>query len=229
VTLEPLVAKLIIDCRSEDAVIRVDGEPVGGCPTVGDVAAGVHEITVTSPSSGQYTRTVDVGPGGEMTVSVTLAPKTAALPEGVKTEPSAIAEKNAPDKAAAESQSHKKKKILRIVGIASLAVGAGFGIMGGIFAAKASADVEDGDKLWRDMETADETGDDAAFNTARAEYVQIRNDNLPTHRALMIAGLAAGGVFLAGGTILLILRGRNEDPVKTDTVSFSPSGLTVRF
>jgi hypothetical protein len=227
--LEPLVAKLIVDCRAEDAVIKVDGKIVGGCPVVGDVSAGVHEVTVSSPTTKSYTRTVEVGPGGEMTVSVALVPKSeeesADAGSGQGEPPGDV---KTPEVDDSYDSGQRKTTPLFIAGITALTVGAGMGVVGAVFTAKASKDVDRGDEVWDDM-IRDQSRDEAAFNEHLAEYNEIRNDDLKRHSALMISGYVVGGVLMTAGVVLAVV-GRNVE-TSDEPVSVSPDagGFTVRF
>jgi len=118
VSLTQVEALLRIECSSEDAVVRVDGEEVGGCPFEGEVAPGAHRVEVVAPVVDRFEKEVVVEAGSTATVDVDLSGgETVVVDEGASP--------------------------LFVAGIVSLAAGAGAGVVGGIFTYKGSQDQHD--------------------------------------------------------------------------------------
>jgi hypothetical protein len=118
VSLTQVEALLRIECSAEGAVVRVDGEEVGGCPFEGEVTPGPHRVQVVAPAVNRFEKEVVVEAGSTSTVDVDLSGgETVVVDEGASP--------------------------LFVAGIVSLAAGVGAGVVGGIFTYKGSQDQHD--------------------------------------------------------------------------------------
>jgi hypothetical protein len=118
VSLTQVEALLRIECEDPDAVVRVDGEEVGGCPFEGEVTPGPHRVEVEAPVVDRFEKEVVVEAGSTATVDVDLSGgETVVVDEGASP--------------------------LFVAGIVSLAAGVGAGVVGGVFTYKGSQDQHD--------------------------------------------------------------------------------------
>lgn len=118
VSLTRVEALLRIECSAADAVVRVDGEEVGGCPFEGEVAPGAHRVEVEAPAAERFDKEVVVEAGSTATVDVDLSSgETVVVDEGASP--------------------------LFVAGIVSLAAGVGAGVLGAVFTYKGGQDQED--------------------------------------------------------------------------------------
>ena len=68
--LAKVTAWIRVECSTEGAAVKLDGEAVGACPFEGEVEPGMHEVVVAGPDMERFDRQVDVKPGDSVTVSV---------------------------------------------------------------------------------------------------------------------------------------------------------------
>jgi hypothetical protein len=191
--LHSVAAWIKIACEAENAVVHLDGKVVGGCPYEGEVQPGEHEVKVLELGKAPFLQKVEVSPGGTATVAVTLQ------------------EGGAPG----EGGGAKKPRGLLIGGIAALVVGAGAGVLGGVFAAKR------GDAL------------DTVENPQSREEYDAAGADAKTDHGVMIGGFVGAGVFIAAGVVLIVLDQRGQE--KTDgeagavALRAAPGGIAVEF
>lgn len=192
--LHSVAAWIKIACEAEGAVVHLDGKVVGGCPFEGEVQPGEHEVKVQEPGKPAFLQKFEVSSGGTATVAVTL--QTGKAPgEG--------------------DEGAKKPRGLLIGGIAALALGAGAGVVGGVFAAKR------GDAL------------DTVENPAsRAEYDAAGEDAKKYH-GVMLGGFVGAGVFIAAGVVLIVLDAKGAKKSEGDASAVAlrpaPGGIAVEF
>jgi hypothetical protein len=194
--LHSVAAWIKIACEAKDAVVHLDGKVVGGCPYEGEVQPGEHEVKVQEPGKPAFLQKFDVSSGGTATVAVTL--QTGDRPEK-------------------EGGAGKPRGLL-IGGIAALAVGAGAGVLGGVFAAKRADALDRYDALRT-------TGPEDEFNAA--------GEDAQTAHGVMIGGFVGAGVFLAAGVVLIVLDQRGVEKTEGDAGAVSlvpaPGGIAVEF
>jgi hypothetical protein len=196
--LRAVAAWIEIPCEAEDAVVHLDGKVVGGCPYEGEVQPGEHDVKVEEPGKAPFEQKVDVSAGGTTTVAVTL---------GTGKEPGE------------GDAGGKKPRGLLIGGIAALVVGAGAGVLGGVFLAKRNTALDDV-KSAQSHEDWKAAGDDATKD-----------------HGVMLGGFIGAGVFVAAGVALIVLGAKSKDEVPSDSapeptavdVRPTPGGIAVEF
>lgn len=190
--LRAVAAWIEIACEAEEAVVHLDGKVVGGCPYEGEVQPGEHEVKVLQAGKAPFVQKVQVASAGTATVAVSLEAGGAKEPDGAK-----------------------RPRGLLIGGIAALAVGAGAGVLGGVFAAKR------GDAL------------DTVENPASRDEYDAAGEDAKTAHGVMIGGFVGAGVFIAAGVVLIVLdqRGREKTEGDADAVAVraAPGGIAVEF
>jgi len=191
--LRAVAAWIKIACESESAIVHLDGKVVGGCPYEGEVQPGEHEVKVLEAGKAPFVQKVEVASGGTATVAVSLE---------AGGEPG-------------EGDGEKRPRGLLIGGIAALAVGAGAGVLGGVFAAKR------GDAL------------DTVENPASRDEYDAAGEDAKKYHGVMIGGFVGAGVFIAAGAVLIVLdqRGREKTEGDADAVAVraAPGGIAVEF
>ena len=192
-SLHSVAAWIKIACEAEDAVVHLDGKVVGGCPFEGEVQPGEHEVKVQEPGKPAFLQKFDVSSGGTATVAVTLQTgKEPGADEGAE-----------------------RSRGLLIGGIAALAVGAGAGVLGGVFAAKR------GDAL-----------DTVENPESRAEYDAAGEDAKKYH-GVMLGGFIGAGAFIAAGVVLIVLDAKGAEKSEGDAGAVAlrptPGGIAVEF
>ncbi len=202
---------LRVDCRGEDAVVRVDGGVAGGCPFEGEVEPGSHQVTVMAPGQNPFKREIEIEPGGNMVVTV---PK--------QQQPEPVVDDNGISP-------------LLISGIATTVVGLGvLGGVGGTFTAKYYSDMEEIEKV------ASRPEPDEAQNSElrEAKYNELK-EAISGDETGMIVGYAVGGALVVGGAVLLLLHftGGEQQPQSTARTSASvvpwfaltTGGIAIRY
>jgi hypothetical protein len=191
--LRAVAAWIKIACEAEGAVVHLDGKVVGGCPYEGEVQPGEHEVKVVEQGKAPFQQKVEVSSGGTATVAVTLQ------------------EGGAPG----EGDGGKRPRGLLIGGIAALALGAGAGVVGGVFAAKR------GDAL------------DTVENPASREEYDAAGEDAKKYHGVMLGGLVGAGVFIAAGVVLIVLDAKGGEKSGGDAgpvaLRPAPGGIAVEF
>ena len=192
--LHSVAAWIKIACEAEGAVVHLDGKVVGGCQFEGEVQPGELEVKVQEPGKPAFLQKFEVSSGGTATVAVTL--QTGKAPgEG--------------------DEGAKKPRGLLIGGIAALAVGAGAGVLGGVFAAKRGGALDDVDAA-----------------QSKPDYDAAGEDAKKFHGA-MLGGFIGAGVFVAVGVVLIALDAKGKDTAEGDAgavaLRAAPGGIAVEF
>jgi hypothetical protein len=215
--LTPLKGSLEVACAPPSAVVTIDEDDVGGCPFLGEALPGDHTISVSVPGMQTVTRTVTVEPGTRATLAISLVPETLpssdlpADPIPTKTPPSAPTERS--------------RTPWIVGGAALMAVGCGLGGLGAYFNHAAHQDEQTGNPVVSDMDTEPDLDE---YLRLEGNYDDI-SDDLTRHKALMIAGYAAGGAMVAAGLALLVVGLKRDAPSETPDVSVAGTGVAVRF
>jgi hypothetical protein len=193
-SLRAVAAWMKIACEAEGAVVHLDGKVVGGCPYEGEVQPGEHEVKVLEAGKAPFVQTVVVAAGGTATVAVTL---------------------QAGGEPGAGDEGGKRPRGLLIGGIAALAVGAGAGVVGGVFAAK-RGDALDAVDAAQSKPDYDAAGEDAK-----------------KYHGVMLGGFIGAGVFVAAGVVLIVLDQRGKEKAEGDAGAVAlrpaPGGFAVQF
>jgi hypothetical protein len=191
--LRAVAAWIKVACEAGGAVVHLDGKVVGGCPYEGEVQPGEHEVKVVEQGKAPFQQKVEVTAGGTATVAVTLE------------------EGGAPG----EGDGAKKPRGLLIGGIAALALGAGAGVVGGVFAAKR------GDAL------------DKVDTAQSPEEYDAAGEDAKKYHGVMLGGFVGAGVFVAAGVVLIVLDRRGKEKSGGDAgavaVRAAPGGIAVEF
>jgi len=191
--LRAVAAWIKIACDAAEAVVHLDDKVAGGCPYEGEVQPGEHEVKVLEAGKAPFIQTVEVAAGGTTTVTVSL--EASAAPESGKEK--------------------KRPRPLLIAGIAALAVGAGAGILGGVFAAKR------GDAL-----------DEVDAAQTKPDYDAAGEDAKKYH-GVMLGGLIGAGVFIAAGVVLIVLDAKDKEKPASEAGAMAlraaPGGIAVEF
>jgi hypothetical protein len=189
--LQSVAAWIKISCEAKDAIVHLDGKVVGGCPYEGEVQPGAHEVKVQEPGKPAFLQKFDVASGGTATVAVTLQTGAPAGPS---------------------PEQRKKARALKIAGIATMAVGAGAGVLGLVFNLKGMKD--------------EKKAEDAVPNSNERAGL---NDDIQVDKAVMIAGYAAAGAFVVAGVVLVALSAKGESQEQKVAIAPAPGGLAVSF
>jgi hypothetical protein len=192
--LRAVAAWIKVDCEAENAVVHLDGKVAGGCPYEGEVQPGEHEVKVLEAGKAPYVQKVEIAAGGTATVAVSLA----AGGEGE-----------------GGGEAPKRSRGLLIGGIAALAVGAGAGVVGGVFAAKRGAALDDVDAA-----------------QSQADYDAAGDDAKKFH-GVMLGGFIGAGVFVGASVVLIVLDARGKEKAGADAGAVAlrpaPGGLALEF
>jgi hypothetical protein len=213
--LNALVGSIVVASPVDGATVFVDDERRGETPLATPVFVdlGKHTVVVKKGAEELHREVVKIAGGQRIDVKVEVAGTAVAAP-GTP----AAAAPEAPQTAQPEQPADggtRRPPVLLIGGIASLAVGVGAGVVGGVFAAKRGEAIDDMD--------ATQTGPLDDYNDAK--------DRESTANAVMIAGFVGAGVFVAAGAVLVVLHVRSKKKTDGAAVSLRPSagGLAVVF
>ena len=212
--LNALVGSIGVSSPVDGATVFVDDERRGETPLKSPVFVdlGKHTVVVKRGAEELHREVVKIAGGQRIDVKVEVAGETAGPAAGQAPE-TAVAPQGA---ATSESDgTAKRSPALLIGGIASLAVGVGAGVLGGVFAAKRANAIDDMD--------AAQTGPQSEYNDAK--------DREKTANGVMLGGFIGAGVFVAAGAVLVVLHVRSGKKAESAAASIRPvpGGLAVAF
>ncbi|MGC4087718.1 MAG: hypothetical protein QM756_07445 [Polyangiaceae bacterium] len=194
VTLEPRLNRLTIivpdAAKVSGMLVRRDGITIGnalyGTPI--PIDPGHHEIVVSAPGKLDFTHPFDLsGEGQQETVSVPVL--LDAPPAGAAAAPATLS-------ASSDSAPPKAGSTQRILGWTAIGAG-GIGVVLGIaFQAKRSSILDERDAICP-------TG--MGCTAAEADSINQKTDQARSASTASLIGFVAGGAFVTGGVLLLVL------------------------
>jgi hypothetical protein len=209
--LEKILSRLVIkvpESAPADLEIRQDGNvvgrPVWGTPL--PIDAGSHTVTASAAGMKPWTGSVQVA-AGSSTAQVTIPPLEA------EPEPAAIAAVAAPATAAAgpvpssgeaAASSTSNGSIQRILGWTAVGAGVGGLTVGIVYNVIRSDKLEQRDKLCPMNECANED---------QKNRVESLTQDAKNASTISMVGFIAGGVFVAGGLVLVLTAPRGDAKV----------------
>ncbi len=215
--LEPPKAVLSVKCNKDVAEVMLDGQKKGTCPLEEEISAGTYELIIQSEGMRMFKQQISLVPGERLVVSAALEPEI--------TDDSSLSKQSADYSVTTEPVRHNREVLKVALSVTSLVLGAGLTGIGGYYNHRSAMDERDGEKLSSAM----------AVKQNKAEYDEMNEDlstlrtDLNLHKSMMFVGYALGGVLIATGTTLMILKMKNKTKAESTRVSILSGQLNIRF
>jgi PEGA domain-containing protein len=227
-TLSKVGALIDVDCSNIDALVYIDEQEVGRCPSRAKVTPGEHQVRINAPGMKDFIEKVDAKVGLPIEVKATLEKLKVESTSAPSVEAAPVEE----DTVKSEEERDDGVSGLFIAGLITAGVGlAGAGV-GIYYSTQWNAHSEEvaglATKVGEATSLEERLEYEEQYNNKKAK---IEDDEHPKDKIGMIVGYAAGGALIVTGVVLMAIGMKDDKESGHEKVSFKPTigGMAVTF